>query len=206
MKAIIIGNAEFNKDEKFGELIDGFDVVYRINRYRVETFEEYLGTKTNIWLTNRNLPMNKCAYRFDFQKQFKERKKSSQDLETALIVTYLRDEGDYIRVKNFVDVNDNVEVANTLEISQYVRKEWPKLVNETFYKPASGILSILYLLKKYDEICIHNFDNAKTNHYFEDKNQNPLAQPQSAKHVWKFDRKMIQKLIEQKKIKYLKDL
>ena len=40
MKIILIGNAEFKKEEKFGSLIDEFEVVVRINRFRLETFEE----------------------------------------------------------------------------------------------------------------------------------------------------------------------
>ena len=206
MKAIIIGNAEFNKDEKFGTLIDEFDFVYRINRYRVETFEENLGSKTSIWLTNRNLPMNNCAYPFDFQKQFKARKKASPDLETAMIVSYFKNYPEFYPIRDWTKKHDNVIIANTISMSEYVRNEWSKVVTEKFYKPATGILSILYLIEEYGEICIHNFDNAKTNHYFEDKNQNPQAQPQKAKHIWNFDKKMIKRLIEEKKIKYLKDL
>ena len=38
MKIILIGNAEFKKEEKFGSLIDEFEVVVRINRFRLETF------------------------------------------------------------------------------------------------------------------------------------------------------------------------
>ena len=89
MRIILIGNAELKQDEKFGSLIDEFEVVVRINRYRVETFEENLGTKTNIWAMNRTLPFNRAAVPFDFQKEFKVRKKVSKDLEYALMISLL---------------------------------------------------------------------------------------------------------------------
>ena len=69
---------EFNEKDKFGKLIDEFEVVVRINRFRLETFEENLGTKTDIWM-NRTLPFNK--FPFDFQKEFKIRQSISKELK-----------------------------------------------------------------------------------------------------------------------------
>ena len=71
MKIILIGNAEFNEKDKFGKLIDEFEVVVRINRFRLETFEENLGTKTDIWAMNRTLPFNRAAFHLIFKKNFK---------------------------------------------------------------------------------------------------------------------------------------
>ena len=76
MKIILIGNAELKQDEKFGSLIDEFEVVVRINRFRVETFEECLGSKTDIWAMNRTLPFNRAAVSFNFQKEYGIRKKN----------------------------------------------------------------------------------------------------------------------------------
>jgi len=205
MKIILIGNAEFDEGDKFGKLIDGFEVVVRINRFRLETFEENLGTKTDVWVMNRTLPLNKAAVTFDFQKEFKIRKNISKELKYALMVSYMTNGVEYGKVLNSVNQVDNLKLANTMVQSEFVRNKWKDLIDKPFYKPATGIMSILYFIEKYGEVCIHNFDNAKTNHYFETTAHIP-SQPKSAKHVWTFDEKLMKELLEQKKIKFLEDL
>tara|TARA_A100001388_G_scaffold232342_1_gene184951 strand:- start:32 stop:649 length:618 start_codon:yes stop_codon:yes gene_type:complete len=205
MKIILIGNAEFKKEEKFGSLIDEFEVVVRINRFRLETFEENLGTKTNIWALNRTLPFNRASVPFQFQKEFLVRKKISQDLDYGLMISYMPNGNEYSKVLNSVKQIDNLQLANTMVQSDYVRQKWKTLVKEPFYKPATGIMSILYFIEKFGEVVIHNFDNAETNHYFE-TTAHIASQPQSAKHIWSFDKKMIDELVKNKKVKYLRDL
>lgn len=205
MKIILIGNAELKQDEKFGSLIDEFEVVVRINRYKVETFEENLGTKTNIWAMNRTLPFNRAAVPFDFQKEFKVRKKVSKDLEYALMISYMPNDNEYSKVSQLVQKVENLRLADTISQSKFVRDKWKILVTQPFYKPATGIVSILYFIEKYGEVYIHNFDNAKTNHYFE-TTSHMISQPQAAKHIWSFDEKMINELVRENKVKYLRDL
>ena len=205
MKIILIGNAEFDKGDKFGKLIDEFEVVVRINRFRLETFEENLGTKTDIWAMNRTLPLNQAAVPFDFQKEFKIRQNISKELKCALMISYMANGVEYGKVLNSVNQVDNLELANTMTQSEFVRNNWKKLVDKPFYKPATGIMSILYFIEKYGDVCIHNFDNAKTNHYFE-TTAHMSSQPKAAKHVWTFDEKMMKELLEQKKVKFLRDL
>lgn len=205
MKIILIGNAEFNEKDKFGKLIDEFEVVVRINRFRLETFEENLGTKTDIWAMNRTLPFNRAAVPFDFQKEFQIRQSISKELKYALMVSYMPNGVEYGKVLNSVNQVDNLKLANTMVQSELVRDKWKKLVDKPFYKPATGIMSILYFIEKYGEVCIHNFDNAKTNHYYE-TTAHMASQPQSAKHVWEFDERVMKELVQENKIKYLKDL
>lgn len=38
-------------EEKRGPLIDSFDHIIRFNRYKIEGFEEYTGSRTDIWST-----------------------------------------------------------------------------------------------------------------------------------------------------------
>ena len=150
MKIILIGNAEFKKEEKFGSLIDEFEVVVRINRFRLETFEENLGTKTNIWALNRTLPFNRASVPFQFQKEFLVRKKISQDLDYGLMISYMPNGNEYSKVLNSVKQIDNLQLANTMVQSDYVRQKWKTLVKEPFYKPATGIMSILYFIEKFE--------------------------------------------------------
>ncbi len=48
MKAIVVGNGPVEFDA--GEKIDSFDVVIRINDFKIKGFEKLVGTKTDIWV------------------------------------------------------------------------------------------------------------------------------------------------------------
>ena len=37
-----------------------------------------------------------------------------------------------------------------------------------FYKPPTGLITIHYLLERHEKIYIHNFDNGKSSHYWEE--------------------------------------
>ena len=48
MKILLMGNGSSVMDNEFGERIDNeFDAVYRINRFKTEGFEKYVGTKVD---------------------------------------------------------------------------------------------------------------------------------------------------------------
>lgn len=49
MKAIIVGNAASVLKKLNGDLIDSFDVVVRINKYKISSYEHYVGTKTDVY-------------------------------------------------------------------------------------------------------------------------------------------------------------
>ena len=77
------------------------------------------------------------------------------------MVSYMPNGVEYGKVLNSVNQVDNLKLVNTMVQSEFVRDKWKKLVDKPFYKPATGIMSILYFIEKYGEVCIHNFDNAK---------------------------------------------
>ena len=45
-----------------------------------------------------------------------------------------------------------------------------------FYKPPTGLITIHYLLERHEKIYIHNFDNGKSSHYWEETDDG--SQPQ----------------------------
>ena len=51
MKVILVGNGTSVLDYKYGCLIDSFDIVVRFNDFRIKGFEEYVGKKTDCWVT-----------------------------------------------------------------------------------------------------------------------------------------------------------
>lgn len=52
LKVIIIGNSPSILNHKIGHKIDNYDIVIRINRCVTEGFEEYIGSKIDIWSTS----------------------------------------------------------------------------------------------------------------------------------------------------------
>ena len=47
-KIVIIGNGESVLNNQFGSLIDKFDNVARINNYRINGYQNFIGEKTTI--------------------------------------------------------------------------------------------------------------------------------------------------------------
>lgn len=52
MATILVGNGPSILDKKQGTKIDQFDVVVRFNTFYIEGFEEYTGTKIDVWAVN----------------------------------------------------------------------------------------------------------------------------------------------------------
>ena len=207
MRVLLIGNSSIDEAKKIGKSIDNdFDLVIRMNRYEIKGFEEYLGSKTNIWVLNRAISLGRSRVSFDgpdcsLPTVFSKRVEQSQDLKKMMMITYLNNVGDWVDLTQKTEKYESYEVANTMKVSTYLKQQWDSRMTEDFYKPATGLLSIHYFLEKYDKIYIHNFDCGKTKHYWGD---NDLAsEPMSSKHNWSFDEMLISELVQQGKIEYL---
>ena len=51
---LIIGNGQSILHSKIGSSIDKFDNIGRINNYRIDSYEKYLGKRTDIWINGAN--------------------------------------------------------------------------------------------------------------------------------------------------------
>ena len=224
MKVLIVGNSSIDKSKEVGSMIDQeFDIVIRMNRYRIEGYEEYLGTKTNTWVLNRAISLGKSRISIlemglqdeiipDLMSasnhndiivntKFNMNKKLSVDLDTILMVTYVTKHEECKNLYNKIKKHKEFIVADTWEVSKYLRSRWDELMSESFYKPATGLISIHYFLETYDKIYLHNFDCGKSKHYWGD---NDLAsEPMQSKHNWSFDEILIGELVESGKVSYL---
>ena len=56
---LIIGNGRSVLDYSFGEQINKFTVVGRINNYSTIKYEDYVGHKTDIWFNGANQNLKK---------------------------------------------------------------------------------------------------------------------------------------------------
>jgi len=227
MKVLIVGNSSIDKSKEVGSMIDQeFDIVIRMNRYRIKGYEEYLGTKTNTWVLNRAISLGKSRisilemglqdeiipelmeiprgrYHNDVivDRKFNMNRELSEDLEDMLLVTYISKKEELKNLYNKIQKHREFKIADTWETSQYLRKRWDELMSESFYKPATGLLTIHYFLETYDKIYLHNFDCGKSKHYWGDLDIQ--SEPMASKHNWSFDEILIGELVESGKVSYL---
>ena len=55
MKVLLVGNGCSAAEHKLGKFIDSeFDLVLRMNRFKTIVFEEYVGSKTDLWVDTDN--------------------------------------------------------------------------------------------------------------------------------------------------------
>lgn len=58
-RIILVGSSSKVLEKKHGEFIDKFEHVVRFNSYKIEGYEEYVGTKEKIWASNLGLIQHK---------------------------------------------------------------------------------------------------------------------------------------------------
>jgi hypothetical protein len=63
---IVVGNSASLLFNEFGEKIDSFDVVVRLNSFEIEGYEKHVGTKTTIWARTHGIELaQKDGSKFD---------------------------------------------------------------------------------------------------------------------------------------------
>ena len=151
---LIIANGPSVLNHKIGKKIDQFPVIARINNYRIEGFEDYIGSKTNIWLNGNNQGLNK---------------RDSLPKEVIVLIppVILNQKGESIHKLIHKRLNINQK--------KYGLVSYEKMLQfEQMCKPTrltTGMNSICWAMDIYDEVFIHGFDffqNSK-GHYFDGK-------------------------------------
>ena len=147
-KVIIIGNSPSILLQEYGELIDSYDVVIRINRCITKGFEKYIGQKIDIWATSHGYMMdNFVPLKYgDIRYLWKRTPKVKLNLDNCPTCGHGRD---FSKVINHVmyktkDYNKHFK--------KYIRTRF-KLKHE----PCTGLLTILTSLKFYKDVTIHGF-------------------------------------------------
>lgn len=145
-KVVMIGNSPSVLEKENGALIDSFDVIVRSNNFVIGGFEKYIGSKTDIWVTNggpkikrRNLSDFKdiiiCAPDFD---------------RTVEGVTH------YIP-KHIID-----------DIFYLFRIFYG---NNTHKYPTSGLISAIYLASIYNKCYVYGLNGLNNIEHYYDKSQ-----------------------------------
>ena len=139
MSIIIVGNGSSILDGENGSKIDSYQTVVRFNSFKINGFEKYTGTKTNIWFTV-NLAHKKAAHLFDKVIFHSWAKPERCNL--------------YRKLKEIVPCRKiDFDLIDSIGVNC----------------PSTGLIAIHYFLKEYDHVTITGFDWwARQKHHYGD--------------------------------------
>ena len=188
---LIIGNGESILNNKLQDKINAFDVVLRINNYQTTGYEEFLGTKTDIWFNGANSKLT-----------------TPDRIPGRVVVAipsgvFLKHEEDIL---SYVSKRINMKNKEFSLIPKDDILYYESIVGHT--RLTTGQYAIMWALKNYEEVYIHGFDffiNSKS-HYYDSKLKNFINENilnKGHKHDNQKERNFINNLIDKNKIKRL---
>ena len=190
-KIIIIANGESILQNNYGDLIDQFSVVGRINNYQIDGYQKYIGSKTSIWFNGANQGLQK-------------RKEFPNEIIVLIPSLVQKKKGSLDKIiKSRLGIqNDRYNQIAINKISEYEKKCHSERLT-------TGTLSILWAIENYKEVHIHGFDffiDSKS-HYFDNKLISSLKNkgiiPKAKKHNMNKEKTYIDNLILDGKLKIL---
>jgi len=192
-RILIIANGQSVLNSKIGPSIDKFDTIGRINNYKIDSYEKYLGKRTDIWINGAN------------QKLLKRNQIFSQIIVSipSSIIIKKND-----KLTEHVSKRLKMKAKEFSIIAINDIKRYEKTVGHK--RLTTGITSILWGLDHFEKVFIHGFDffiNSKS-HYYDSKFHSFINQyllNKGHKHDNIKEQKFIQKLINNGRIKKLVD-
>ncbi len=191
---LIIGNGPSILKNKLGEEIDKFQTVARINNYKINNYEKFVGAKTSIWFNGGN-----------------------QNLRVPTILPKK-----IIVFVPFEIINNNLEKIkartshriglnpNEYELTSQEKMKDYELISK-IKRPTTGLNSILWAIENYDKIIIHGFDffQKSKEHYYDNyffkKIINMKILKKGEKHDNIGEKLFVENLIAEEKVFQLKD-
>lgn len=173
-KILLIGNGPTVLNKKLGPIIDSYDRVVRFNNFRIEGYEDHVGTKTD-WV---------CYRACDDVKLVKP-----NTIHTAfLFITYCRWTNGMKRVAKmqqawFGERAKVIDEVTCFQIAQQIG-----LKNDLTEWPSIGALAIGYFYKQGYEITTYGFGGDGDKHYFSKPPKD------SCYHNWPKEREFIRSL------------
>ena len=150
---LIIGNGSSLLSFNYGELIDKFKIVGRINNYSIIDYKMYVGEKTDIWFNGAN-------------QGLKKRKINDEKIIVFVPASIQFNKPHRLdKIPKRLGIKQNRYVL----ISKEEMLSYEKL--SQVKRPTTGLSSILWSINHYDKVIIHGFDFFKKSagHYFDNK-------------------------------------
>jgi hypothetical protein len=191
----IVANGSSVIDKQYGHRIDSFPLVGRINNFATAGYEEYTGTKTDIWFNGAN-------------QNLKKRTVVPERVVVLIPAGILLRKGESIhtRISRRLGISRNGYELVSLEEMQELERVGGVM------RPTTGTAAILWALKRFPEVYIHGFDFfiASQTHY----NDRGLFKwlidkgfiKKAGKHDMAGEKKYIESLITIGTIKQVKDI
>jgi len=188
---LIIGNGQSILNNDFQNQIDNFDTVLRINNYKINGYEQFLGSKTDIWFNGANSKL---------VAPYKIPKKIVVAIPSSIFLKHKNN------IMTYVSKRINVGNKKILLIPENEILDHENTVGHP--RLTTGLYAVMWSLKNYEDIYIHGFDffiNSKS-HYYDSKlmnfvNENILNKGHKHDNQKEYD--FINDLIDKNKIKRL---
>ena len=191
---LIIGNGRSVLDHSFGEQINKFSIVGRINNYSIDNYAEYVGGKTDIWFNGAN-------------QNLKRQKVIHNEIVVFIPPEILRRKKEKIhnRISRRLHIEKEKYSLIPLETMEYYE------ILTGVKRPMTGTACILWAVENFEKVIIHGFDffiDSKS-HY----NDNFITKwlidweinKKGGKHNMVAEKVYIEKLIQDKKVIQLKE-
>ena len=191
---LVIGNGRSVLDFSFGEKINTFSVVGRINNYSIIDYSEFVGVKTDIWFNGAN-------------QNLKKKNEIPNEVVVFIPAEILRRKTEKIhgRISKRLHIKKDKYSLTPLEKMEY----YETLVGVT--RPTTGTSSILWAVENFEKVIIHGFDffiDSKS-HYNESFIIKWLIDlginKKGGKHNMMAEKQFIEKLINKNQVILLKD-
>jgi hypothetical protein len=172
---IIVGSSSLVMDNDYGEEIDKFDCVVRLNRFFTKHYEKnidyskHVGKKTDIWIRNEL-----TSFRRDTDVWRDEVSKIGQIIIVAPRNVIKHRKENLQKQFDKIYPNNEVGVINVKTIDNiYFQQNWPG-----GKWPSTGLMAIEHILERFDEVHIYGFDffgygKDKATHYYNGKEKIP---------------------------------
>jgi len=158
-KVIIVGNSPSVLEKEYGQLIDSFDIVIRLNRCVIDGYEKYIGRKINIWATTGTTQHYKGWVPDNFF--------NLDELWTRTIMSgnpqnlKLPEPTDAYDIKKYKNLikkvmwNKHLEKGGPRYFVKYMNRF--KAKNHDNHELCTGLLTILTAIKYFKDITVHGF-------------------------------------------------
>ena len=193
MKVLLVGNGCSAAEHKLGKFIDSeFDLVFRINRFKIKGFEKNVGSKVNGWFV--------CDNGVQWLENETEEVEGSSRWEKIPNINFVspkfkhndglrapecqRAIGFCQRSKEYFSVNGNTSYVPVIEyVSPNIEDQINSVIDFSPAWPTTGLIAIQFLLNGSEKIYIHGFDGHskkyKYIHYYD------TEETRTSEHAWR---------------------
>jgi len=145
---LIIANGPSATKYNYGNIINTFPEIARINDYRISGFENFVGNETTIWFNGAS-------------KNLKKRKKTPSKVIVFVPAEILYKQENLVLERTPIRLQLHPSKFNL--INKETMKSYEKISNIS--RPTTGLNAIMWSMENYQNVIIHGFDFFLNNKY-----------------------------------------